>query len=141
MKFMMRFGIAVHVFLYRISKGAIFGQIKDSGVLLLTTTGRKSGKSRTVPLVFMPDGESYVIMASSGGAPSHPGWYFNLTSNPQVTIQLKADQINVTAKTADAAERQRLVPTLGDMGDFLAGYQDKTSREIPLVILQPGGSI
>jgi len=104
-------------------------------VLLLTTTGRKTGKRRTTPLLYVEEGDRYVVVASVGGAPSHPAWYLNLRSNPAATIQVGGRKVAVTAETAGLEERARLWPRLTQMWPRYDDYQAKTRREIPVVIL------
>ena len=128
----------VHVFLYRASGGRIGGRFRRTApVLLLTTTGRKSGKQRTTPLLYVEDGERYAVVASMGGAPTHPAWYLNLRANPGATIQLGRRTLPVTAETAGAEERGRLWAMATRMYPSYDAYQAKTSREIPVVILSP----
>lgn len=103
--------------------------------LLLTTIGRKSGQARRTALIYGQDGDDYVIVASQGGAPQHPNWYLNLTSNPDVTLQVKADVFAATARTATAQERARLWPQLAQIWPDYNDYQERTDREIPIVIL------
>jgi F420H(2)-dependent quinone reductase len=95
---MLKVMIRVYVFLYRASGGAIGGKIQGLPVLLITTTGRKSGKSRTVPLGYLKDGSTYVIIASNAGQPRHPAWFFNLQSHPEATLQAKRGQGQVKAE-------------------------------------------
>jgi deazaflavin-dependent oxidoreductase (nitroreductase family) len=104
--------------------------------LLLTTVGRKSGKSLTMPLIFGRSGDEYVIVASKGGAPAHPAWYLNLQANPKVHVQVKADKFIAEARTANAAERAALWPKMVDIYAPYARYQTKTEREIPVVVLK-----
>ncbi len=106
-------------------------------MLLLTTTGRKTGRRRTTPLLYVEEGDRYVVVASAGGAPSHPAWYLNLRSNPAATIQVGGRQLAVRAETAGLEERARLWPRLMQMWPKYDGYQAKTRREIPIVILAP----
>ena len=108
------------------------------GVLILTTTGRKSGQPRAHTLGYMSDGESIVVIASNGGAPQHPDWYFNLTANPQVSVNIKGKDYQMTARTANAEERARLWPMVVKSSPGYANYQEATQgiREIPLVILE-----
>ncbi len=128
----------VHVFLYRASGGRIGGRFrKTAPVLLLTTTGRKTGKQRTTPLLYVEDGERYAVVASVGGAPTHPGWYLNLRANPAATIQLGRRTLPVTAETAGPEERARLWASATRMYPTYDAYQAKTSREIPVVVLSP----
>ena len=128
----------LHVFLYRASGGRIGGHLRRTApVLLLTTTGRKSGKLRTTPLLYVQDDGRYVIIASVGGAPKHPAWYLNLQASSSATIQIGRRRISVTAVTASAEERARLWQLAGQMYPGYDGYQAKTSREIPVVVLTP----
>ena len=127
----------VMVFLYNVSGGRIGGKMGKVPVLLLTTTGRKTGKQRTLPLVYIMDGSAYVITASAGGADKHPGWFFNIRSNPQATIQVKDKHIPVTAEIAGPEKKPELWARLVEGAPNFAGYQKRTSREIPMVILHP----
>ena len=127
----------VMVFLYNVSGGRIGGKMGKVPVLLLTTTGRKTGKQRTLPLIYIMDGSAYVITASAGGADKHPGWFFNIRSNPQATIQVKDKQIKVTAEIAGPEKKSELWTQLVEVAPNFAGYQKRTSREIPMVILRP----
>ena len=106
-------------------------------VLLLTTTGRKSGKQRTTPLLYLEDAGRYVVIASVGGAPKHPAWYLNLLANPAATIEVGRRKLAVTASTASPEERARLWPLAVQMYRGYEDYQAKTTREIPVVILSP----
>src|SRR5947209_20054821 len=98
----------LHVFLYKASGGRIGGRFKAAPVLLLTTTGRKTGKRRTTPLLYGEDAGRYVVVASVGGAPKHPAWYLNLSSHPEAVIQVGRRQLGVQAATSGADERARL---------------------------------
>jgi len=129
--------ISLAIFLYRKSGGRIGGKMRGGDVLLLTTTGRKTGKQRTVPLIYIMDGSAYVLTASIGGAPKHPGWFFNLRDNPQAVIQVKNRRFNVVAKVADKEKKRELWMRLVAGLPFYAAYQQKTTREIPMVILYP----
>lgn len=129
---------SLHVVLFRASGGRVGGRFRKIGpVLLLTTTGRKSGKQRTTPLLYAKDGEQYVIIASVGGAPRHPAWYLNLVHNPDATIQIGTRRIAVNAKTATPEERTRLWAVVTEMYPGYDRYQAKTTREIPVVVLTP----
>jgi deazaflavin-dependent oxidoreductase (nitroreductase family) len=105
--------------------------------LLLTTVGRKSGTVLTLPLIFGRSGPNYVVVASKGGAPTHPAWYLNLQANPEVKVQVKAEKFTARAHTADAAERALLWPVMVEIFAPYAKYQTKTDRQIPVVVLQP----
>lgn len=132
-----------HVERYRASNGAdghIWTGFDGQGhfpCLLLTTTGRKSGKARTTPLIYGEDGAEYVVIASQGGLPDHPAWYKNLQDAPTVELQVGADVFAATARTADADERARLWPKMVEIYPPYDAYQEKAAaiREIPVVIL------
>lgn len=105
--------------------------------LLLTTTGRRSGQARRTPLIYGRDGENYLVVASMGGSPVAPQWYSNLVANPRVRIQVGAAVMDADARTATPAEKERLWPTMVAIWPYYNGYQKKTTRDIPVVILQP----
>jgi len=121
---------------FRANKGRV-ATFARQPLLLLTHTGAKTGKRRTNPLAYFRDGDRYVIVASKGGAPTNPDWYYNLLANPRVTIELGTMQLKVTAKKADPAERVRLWTMVKQKNPGFKEYEKKTSRTIPLVILTP----
>jgi deazaflavin-dependent oxidoreductase (nitroreductase family) len=128
----------LHSTLYRLTDGRVGGRfIAGTPILLLTTTGRRTGKRRTRPLAYVRDAGRYVLCASNGGSPHHPGWYHNLRATGRAEIQVGAERLAVSARTADPAERSRLFPRFVEMYDGYAGYEHKTSRQIPLVLLTP----
>jgi F420H(2)-dependent quinone reductase len=137
LKFIFKGVLSLMVFLYTSTGGRIGGTMNGGDVLLLTTTGRKSGKQRTVPLLYIRDGSAYVITASAGGADRHPGWFFNVRSNPQATIQVKDKQMRVVAEVAGPGKKSELWAQLLEIAPFFARYQQRTQREIPMVILHP----
>jgi deazaflavin-dependent oxidoreductase (nitroreductase family) len=104
--------------------------------LLLTTTGRHSGELRTTPLIYGRDGDRYLVVASRGGAPTHPGWYQNLVARPEVRVQVMADRFTAHARTATAAEKPALWKTMASIWPAYIEYQTRTTREIPLVIIE-----
>src|SRR5947207_2526119 len=108
LKSIIRSALSLMVFLYRATGGRLGGKMNGVNVLLLTTTGRRSGKQRTVPLMYIMDGSAYVITASAGGADRHPGWFFNVRSNPHVTIQVKDKRIAVVAEVAGPEKKPEL---------------------------------
>lgn len=127
----------LHTKLYRATGGRIghnAGQITN---LLLTTRGRKSGEWRTVPLAYLQDGESYVVVASNGGADRHPAWWLNLQKEPSATIELGNRKVEVRASLATAEERARLWPKLTEVNPFYSRYEQIADRTIPVVILRP----
>jgi deazaflavin-dependent oxidoreductase (nitroreductase family) len=136
-KLLLKVMIPTTVFLYRLTGGVIGGKIQSLPVLLLTTIGRKSGQARTVPLGYLRDGSTYVIIASYGGLPRHPAWFLNLQHHPEATIQVNKRQMQVKAETANPEKRQELWAHLLEVAPGYANYQKRTSREIPAVILHP----
>jgi proline iminopeptidase len=109
---------------------------EGSTILLLTTTGRVSGNESTTPLIFGMDGGNPVIVASKGGAPAHPGWYRNLRKNPEVGVQIKGDRFRARARDAEGEERERLWQLMNGIWRHYDEYQQKTDREIPVVVLE-----
>ncbi|MDX6677859.1 MAG: hypothetical protein QOE31_1911 [Solirubrobacteraceae bacterium] len=126
---------AEHVRVYRETGGERGYHWHGTKVLLLTTTGRKSGEQRTTPLIHGVDGDRWVVIASKGGAPEHPAWYLNLQADPEITIQVEADEIPVVATTAEGDERARLWSAMLEEWPAYDEYQAKTDREIPVVVL------
>jgi proline iminopeptidase len=105
--------------------------------LLLTTTGRKSGEQFIFPLFYGQEGKGYIVVASKGGAPEHPGWYRNILANPEVEVQVGTRKIKARARTASGEERSRLWDEALTFWPPYAEYQTKTEREIPVVVLDP----
>jgi deazaflavin-dependent oxidoreductase (nitroreductase family) len=105
-------------------------------ILILTVTGRTSGKEYSTPLIFGRDDESYVIVASQGGRPEHPDWYLNLVAHPEVGVQVKADTFRARARTAEGEERERLWRQMNEIWPHYDEYQAKTERVIPVVVLE-----
>jgi deazaflavin-dependent oxidoreductase (nitroreductase family) len=129
-----------HVQRYRETGGKV-GHLWRNGatILLLTTTGRASGEKRTVPLIYAADGPRYVIIASKGGAPDHPGWYKNLAKNGDVELQVKDEVFRARARTAQGEERARLWREMTKVWPGYDDYAKKTTREIPVVVLERAG--
>ena len=127
-----------HTLAYRATGGLIGHRIPGAPpMLLLDHVGAKSGTKRTSPLAYVKDGKDYVIVASKGGHPKHPGWYHNLRANPDTTIQVGSKRHAVRARVANATEHKRLWPKAVETYSGYAGYQQRTDRKIPLVILEP----
>jgi proline iminopeptidase len=126
-----------HVRRYRETDGAV-GHIwrEGSTILLLTTRGRKTGEKRTTPLIYAEDGDRYVIVASKGGAPDHPGWYKNLAQNPEVELQIKGEIFAAHARTAEGEERERLWRKANEVWPHYDEYATRTPRQIPVVVLE-----
>lgn len=107
-----------------------------SGLILLTTTGAKSGRLRTTPLNYTQDGDRVVVIASKGGSPTHPDWYHNLVANPEVTIEVGKERFQARATVAEGSERQRLFDQQAAKWSFFAKYQKDTPRLIPVVVFE-----
>lgn len=121
---------------FRANGGKVGGRFAGRPLLLLTTTGARSGQPRVSPLVYTTDGDNLVIIASKGGAPSHPDWYHNLVANPEATVEVGTEQFRVRARQAEGAERRRLYDAQAAMMPAFAEYEQKTTREIPLLVLE-----
>lgn len=110
--------------------------LKGTTTLLLTTTGRKSGKQYTTPLIYTLDGGNPVIVASQGGTPDNPDWYLNLVANPHVDVQIKGEKFQAHPHTVEGGERDRLWKQMAAVWPDYDEYQKKTDREIPVVVLE-----
>jgi deazaflavin-dependent oxidoreductase (nitroreductase family) len=124
---------------FRANEGKVGGPFEGAPVLLLTSTGAKSGEQRTTPVVYQPDGERMVIFASKAGAPENPAWYHNLRANPTATVEVGPDTVEVEAVITDGDERQRLFDKQKQLMPQFADYEQKTTRQIPVVALTPKG--
>ncbi|MDO8616781.1 MAG: nitroreductase family deazaflavin-dependent oxidoreductase [Dehalococcoidia bacterium] len=127
----------LHRLLYRVSGGGIGGRFGKAPMLLLTTTGRRSGKPRTVPLLYLADGERIVVVGSNGGDDRDPAWWLNLQHDPRGQMQIGRRRRAVTAGKADPQEKARLWPQITALYAGYDEYQTRTAREIPLVVLRP----
>jgi proline iminopeptidase len=126
-----------HVRRYRETAGDVGHVWKEgSTILLLTTKGRKTGNKTTTPLIYAQDGDRYVIVASKGGAPEHPGWYRNIERDPNVELQVKGDVFAARARTAEGEERERLWRLANEVWPHYDEYAQKTDRTIPVVVLE-----
>jgi len=127
-----------HTAVYRATRGRIGHRIPGGpSMLLLDHVGAKSGTERTSPLLYVKDGDDVVIVASKGGHPKHPAWFHNLRANPDATIQVGRQRRAVRARVASSEERPRLWEKAVKSYSGYSGYQERTDREIPLVILEP----
>lgn len=129
----------VHLAVYRASGGRFLGRLAGMPVLLLTTTGRTTGKARTRPLTFFRDGDEIVLVASNGGADRAPGWLLNLEARPAGSVRVGRERFAVEARVATDEERARLWPVITGTYAGYAGYQERTERRIPLVLLRRAG--
>ena len=128
-----------HVHSYRETGGELGHDWRGAPTLLLTTTGRRSGTPRTTPLIYGRHGDAYVVVASKGGADEPPGWYVNLTERPEVEVQVLADRLRARARTVTAEEKPELWRQMVGHWPHYEDYQRRTSREIPVVVLEPVG--
>ena len=127
-----------HTAVYRATRGAVGHRLPGGpSMLLLDHVGAKSGTRRTSPLMYIRDGEDLVLVASKGGYPNHPGWFHNLRANPDTTVQVGSRRQAVRARVAEPQERARLWPSAVQAYGGYRDYQQRTEREIPLVILSP----
>ncbi|MEA2022828.1 MAG: nitroreductase family deazaflavin-dependent oxidoreductase [Actinomycetota bacterium] len=131
---------SLHRVLYRGTRGAVGRRLVDNDMCLLATTGRRSGKQHTVPLLYLRDGERLIVIASWGGRDEHPHWYLNLLANPGANVQVLGDRWPVVATTAPPDERAIWWPKVLDAYDGYAVYESRTDREIPVVFLDPRDS-
>lgn len=126
-----------HIRAYRETGGEVGYIWNGVPTLLLSATGRRTGQKRTSALIFGRDADDYLVVASMGGAPSHPMWYLNLQANPEATIQVQAETLAVVARTASVAEKPRLWKIVTDVWPNYDVYQTRTDRDIPVVVLSP----
>ena len=132
--------MGLHTVAYRATRGVVGHRVPGGPpMLLLDHVGAKSGAERTSPLVYTEDGNDLLLVASKGGNPKHPGWYHNLRANPETTVQVGSEHRPVRARVAGDEERERLWPKVVDTYSGYAGYQKRTDRKIPVVVLEPRG--
>jgi deazaflavin-dependent oxidoreductase (nitroreductase family) len=125
---------------FHANDGRVGGMFEGMPLLLLHHTGAKSGKSRINPLAYQADGGRYVIFASKAGAPTNPDWYHNLKANPNTSIEVGADTIEVVASEAEGDERERLYSTQAERVPQFADYEEKAGRVIPVIVLTPAAA-
>ena len=128
---------SLHRWLYRRSRGRVGGRLARSPVLLLTTTGRRTGRARTTPLLYIEDGDRLVVVASYGGDDRAPAWYRNIAADREVTVEVGRSRRRMQAADAEGEERAQLWERLTQMYPPYDDYQARTSRRIPVVILTP----
>jgi deazaflavin-dependent oxidoreductase (nitroreductase family) len=125
-----------HVRRYLQTDGAEGHDWQGTTVLILTTTGRRSGEARSTPLIYGKRGEDHVVVASKGGAEEHPAWYLNLSEQPEVTVQVRGDRFKASARAATADEKPDLWRMMTERWPAYEEYQRKTARDIPVVVLE-----
>jgi deazaflavin-dependent oxidoreductase (nitroreductase family) len=121
---------------FRTNGGKVGGQFEGAPLLLLTTTGAKSGQRRTSPMMYLPDGDRMLVFASKGGAPTHPDWYHNLVAHQEATVEVGTETFDVTAVVLTGEERDRLYAKQAKLYPGFASYQARTTRQIPVVALK-----
>jgi deazaflavin-dependent oxidoreductase (nitroreductase family) len=126
-----------HMAVYRLTHGRFLGRVAGMPVLLLTTTGRRSGRERTTPLTYFEDGNALVVVASNGGEDTPPAWWLNLDAQPEATIAIGTRSRSVTARAATGVEYERLWPIITATHPGYAAYARRTARPIPVVLLEP----
>lgn len=122
---------------FHANDGKVGGRFEGKTLLLLHTTGAKSGKQRINPVAYVRDGEKYVVIASKGGAPTNPDWYYNILAHPRLTIEVGKETLDVEAKVTEEPERTRLYNKMAHMMDSFNDYRLKTDRVIPVFKLTP----
>jgi deazaflavin-dependent oxidoreductase (nitroreductase family) len=136
----LRHMIGGHTAVYRATHGLVGHHVPGAPpMLLLDHVGARSGKVRTTPLAYLRDGENVVLVASTGGHPRNPAWFHNLMENPETTIQVGSERRAVRARVAEGEERERLWVEVVDLYGGYRDYQERTDRQIPLVVLEPRG--
>jgi len=120
---------------FRANEGKVGGHFEGKTLLLLHSIGAKSGQERINPTAYVKDGENFVIIASKGGAPDNPDWYYNLIANPLVTVEVGTEKFQAKAKVAEEPERTRLYNKMAEMMPAFLDYQKQTEREIPVFVL------
>lgn len=128
--------MTLHAALYRLTGGKLMASVGKAPVLLLETTGAKTGRRRTAPLLYLKEGDDFIVVASAGGSPRHPGWYRNLLAHPRAEVIVGARRVSVTAGTASASEKESLWPRLVEIYPGYQRYQKATERDIPVVRLK-----
>jgi deazaflavin-dependent oxidoreductase (nitroreductase family) len=121
---------------FRANGGKVTGTFANRPLLLLTTTGAKSGRRLTIPLVYTTDGDDLVVIASKGGAPTNPDWYHNLVAHPEATVELPGETFHVRATFPRGEERERLFDQHAERMPIFQEYQGRTTRQIPVVVLE-----
>ena len=127
----------LNVLLYKLTGGRILGTLTGRPVMLVTMTGAKSGKERTIPLMYVPYKDGVIVVASQGGAPKTPLWYNNLVKNPDVVVQYKSTKMNLRARQVDDAEKAAVWPTCVEHYAEYDDYQKRTDRNIPVFVCEP----
>lgn len=136
-RWLIRLMSRMHVWVYRLTGGRLGGRVGRAPVLLLSTTGRRTGKVRTTPVLYLSDGDRLVLVASNAGDAKNPAWWTNLRSTPAATVEIGRQERPVTARLATGEEKTRLWPRLVGQYATYDAYKKRTTRDLPVVILEP----
>jgi F420H(2)-dependent quinone reductase len=136
-KRIIRFFTGLNVMIYRLSGGKLMNRLEGAPICLVSMTGRMSGKKKTIALMYTPHGQDVLLVASLGGAPQHPVWYYNLKAQPQIEIQAGRVRRKMVAREASPEEKRSLWPVVVANYPSFAAYQQRTTREIPLFVCSP----
>ena len=136
-KRVIRFFTALNVMVYRLSGGRLMNRMEGAPICLVTMTGRKSGRKKTIALMYTAHGDDVLLVASLGGAPQHPVWYYNLKAQPRIQIQVGRERRSMLAREATPDEKRTLWPVVVANYRSFAAYQQRTARQIPLFICSP----
>jgi deazaflavin-dependent oxidoreductase (nitroreductase family) len=123
--------------IYRLTRGRVMGKVGRAPVLLLTSTGRRSGQPRTAPVLFLADGEALIVIGSNAGNKRAPAWSHNLKANPDADVQIRGERRSVRARVAEGAERSELWAKMNAQYAGFDDYEERTSREIAVFVLEP----
>jgi deazaflavin-dependent oxidoreductase (nitroreductase family) len=129
----------INVWVYQLSKGKLMNKLAGDPICLITMTGAKSGRRRTIPLMYVPHGDAFLLVASQGGAPKHPVWYHNLVAQPDITIDHDGRKHPLTARLVQGEEKEKLWPVCDQHYADYAIYRQRTTRDIPMFICEPRG--
>jgi deazaflavin-dependent oxidoreductase (nitroreductase family) len=127
----------LNVPIYRLTRGRVMGKVGRAPVLLLTSTGRRSGQPRTAPVLFLADGEALIVIGSNAGNKRAPAWSHNLKANPDADVQIRGERRSVRARVAEGAERSELWAKMNAQYAGFDDYEERTSREIAVFVLEP----
>lgn len=127
----------LNVPIYRLTRGRVMGKVGRAPVLLLTSTGRRSGQPRTAPVLFLADGEALVVIGSNAGNKRAPAWSHNLKANPDADVQIRGERRSVRARVAEGSERSELWAKMNAQYAGFDDYEERTSREIAVFVLEP----
>lgn len=127
----------LNAWVFKASNGRLMSKFGGSQICLVTMKGRRSGRSLEIPLMYVPYEEGVILVASMGGAPRHPTWYYSLAANPDIEVQVGGKRMKLRARQVDAAEKERLWPVCCEHYPDYANYQKRTDRDIPVFLCQP----